>query len=62
MENTKKYVVATATGLIVYENDSKRMCNAYLKSALKKGSKPEFLRCLTGKDWKNENRPDKAGQ
>ena len=39
----KKYTVVTASGCSVYESDSKRKCNAYLKQALEKGSPVGFL-------------------
>lgn len=39
----KKYTVITASGFSVYESDSKRMCNVYLKQALEKGSPVGFL-------------------
>ena len=45
----KKYVVVTSSGLPVYESDSKRMCNAYLKQAISKGAPAGFLSVITGK-------------
>ena len=52
--NTAKYVVVTqyGHGIDVYESNSKRMCNAYLKQALAKGSKPGFLKCMKTSEWK----------
>ena len=47
----KKYVVITESGLSVFESDSKRTCNAYLRQALQKGSAPGFLRIVTGKEF-----------
>ncbi len=41
---SKKYVVVTASGLIVYGPDKDKVCAAYLEQALRKGSKPGSLR------------------
>lgn len=41
-----KYAVVTPTGLIVYESDQKRMCSAYIRQALRKGSVPGFLEVI----------------
>lgn len=40
----RKYVVTTASGLIVYGPDKDKACAAYVEQALRKGSKPGFLR------------------
>lgn len=40
----KKYRVITTSGLVVYESDSKRLCNAYVKQAVAKGSPVGFLK------------------
>lgn len=45
----KKYAVITATGLPVFENNSKNTCKAYIKQALAKGSKPGFLSIVESK-------------
>jgi len=44
MSEGKKYVVTTASGLTVYGPDKDKVCAAYLEQALRKGSKPGFLR------------------
>lgn len=50
----KKYAVVTSTGLEVFENNSKLMCKAYIRQAIKKGSKPGFL--SIAENWLEETR------
>ncbi len=52
----KKYMVVTNTGLEVFESNSKLMCKAYIRQAVKKGSKPGFL--SIAEDWPEETRCD----
>lgn len=40
----RRYVVTTPTGLIVYGPDKDKVCAAYVEQAIRKGSKPGFLR------------------
>ena len=44
----KYYIVLTAHGLNVFESYSKKKCQAYIRQAIKKGSKPGFLSILEG--------------
>lgn len=44
MTGSMRYVVTTSTGLIVYGPDKDKACAAYVEQALRKGSKPGFLR------------------
>lgn len=39
----KFYIVLTANGLNVFESYSKKRCQAYIRQAIEKGSKPGFL-------------------
>ena len=50
----KKYTVVTETGLDVFESNSKLMCRAYIRQAVKKGSKPGFL--SIAENWPEEPR------
>lgn len=52
----KKYMIVTNTGLEVFESNSKLMCKAYIRQAVKKGSKPGFL--SIAEDWPEETRCD----
>lgn len=40
----RRYVITTTSGLIVYGPDKDKACAAYVEQALRKGSKPSFLR------------------
>ncbi len=43
MTGSKRYVVTTTSGLIVYGPDKDKVCAAYVEQALRKGSKPGSL-------------------
>lgn len=49
----KKWFVTTnaGAGIVVFESDSKRECNAYLKNAHRMGSPVGFLVVLSSKTY-----------
>jgi hypothetical protein len=56
----KNYVVVTKSGLSVFESNSKPMCRAYIRQAVKKGSKPGFL--SIAEEWAKETRCDTCSE
>lgn len=49
----KKWLVITNTGagIVVFESDSKRECNAYLRNAHRMGSPVGFLAVIASKTY-----------
>lgn len=46
-----KWLVVTPSLMVVFEADSKRLCNSYVRQAVCKGSKPGFLSIISCKDY-----------